>query len=195
MKNQINLSSRLPSDNPLALVAALVGLAMLFCPSDSQAASITFDPPATCAGDTDVFNLGGGYAYSWSTAQTVNGVTFSPLTGTTGGGDLALSGFNAVNASAFTTTVAPFANLSPAYRGVLIGAVTYNVANAGLGTVTLNNLLPGGKYVVQMWVGDPRSGATTNRAEWIYDGFGGATNLLAFNTTRTNGGLGQYIIG
>lgn len=195
MKNQINLRSRLPSDTPLAFLAVFFGLAALFCLSDSRAANITFSPPATCAGDTDVFNLGGGYAYSWSAAQTVNGVTFTPLTGTIGGGNLSLSGFNAVNASAFTTTVAPFANLSPAYRGVLVGAVFYNVANSGLGTVTLNNLLPGGKYVMQVWVGDPRAGATTNRAEWIYDGFGGATNLLVFNTTRVNGGLGQYIIG
>jgi|GEM_PF-3104159 len=195
MKNQANLSSWLPPEKRVSVLVAFVSLAALFCPLGSRAANITFSPPATCAGDTDVFSAGGGYAYDWSTAQTINGVAFTPLTGTTGGGNLDLSGFNAVNPSALTTTAAPFANLSPAYRGVLVGFVSYNVVNAGLGTVTLNNLLPGGKYAVQMWVGDPRSGGPTNRAEWIYDGFGGPTNLLAFNTTQTNGGLGQYIIG
>jgi autotransporter-associated beta strand protein len=136
------------------------------------------------------------YAYDWSTAQTVNGVPFTATTGTAvvGGGDVTLSGFSAANASAFTSTIAPFNNLSTAYKAGLVGAVFNSAANTS-GTVTLNNLTVGRKYQLEVWAGDPRTGNTTNRAEWIYDGIGGATNLLKFNMTATNGGLGQWTLG
>jgi len=177
------------------LGAALV-LALL-CVSHAPAANITFSVPATVTTDTDAFAVGQlTYAYDWSTAQTVNGVPFTATTGTTtvGGGDITLSGFSAANASAFTSAIAPFNNLSAAYKGGLVGAVFNGTANT-VGTVTLNNLSVSRKYEVQVWVGDPRTGTTTNRAEWIYDGIGGATNLLKFNATATNGGMGQWTLG
>jgi autotransporter-associated beta strand protein len=169
----------------------------IVCGPAARAASITFSAPATLAGDADVLNSGETtYAYDWSTAQTVNGVPFTATaaTGTVGGGNITLSGFSSANASAFTSTVNPFNNLSAAYKGSLVGSVFNSTSNTAA-LVTLNNLTSGHKYQVQLWAGDPRTGISTNRAEWIYDGIGGATNLLKLNMTATNGGLGQWVIG
>jgi autotransporter-associated beta strand protein len=163
----------------------------------ARAANITFSTPATLAGDADVLNAGEStYAYDWSTAQTVNGVPFTATaaTGTVGGGNITLSGFSGANASVFTSTVNPFNNLSAAYKASLVGSV-FNATSNTLALVTLNNLTFGRKYQVQLWAGDPRTGNTTNRAEWIYDGIGGATNLVKLNMTATNGGLGQWTLG
>jgi autotransporter-associated beta strand protein len=191
------LNTKLHTRNWLLLSFGAVLILALLCVNHAPAANITFSVPTTVTTDTDAFAVGQlTYAYDWSTAQTVNGVPFTATTGTTtvGGGAVTLSGFSTANASAFTSTIAPFSNLSTAYKGGLVGAVFNSTANTA-GTVTLNNLSAGRKYQVQVWAGDPRTGNTTNRAEWIYDGIGGATNLLKFNMTATNGGLGQWTHG
>ena len=165
----------------------------------SPAATINFKNPVTCSGDVDAFPLGqAAYAYDWGTATTVNGVAFTATTatGTVGGGNVSLGSFTTVGAATFVGTNAPYTSLSAAYQNVLKGAVYNSSTTPGItGTVTLNNLVPGHLYELQLWVNDSRNVITTNRVEWIYDGSGGVTNVLAFNATHTSGGLGQYILG
>lgn len=175
----------------LALLV-LIGLA-------AHAANITFTAPATSAGNSDVLSMGGQvYAYDWGTATTVNGVAFtaSTATGNVGSGSITLAGFQNAAAALFVSTSAPYTNLSSAYQNLLKCAVYSNTATAGfIGTATLNNLQMNHAYALQVWVNDSRGGVYSNRLEWIYDGNGGATNLLSLNTSHTNGGVGQYIWG
>jgi hypothetical protein len=81
-------------------VAALLafGLGSIGTPH-THAATITFGAAQTVSGDTDVFNVGAfSYGYSWSGTggQTVNGVTFTKTSITSGttpsGGNLGITG-------------------------------------------------------------------------------------------------------
>ncbi len=61
-------------------------------------------------------------------------------------------------------------------------------------TITLNNLVAGQQYQIQVWVNDSRSGGTTNRTETLTDAYGN-TVTLAYNSTYAAGGVGQFAIG
>jgi fibronectin-binding autotransporter adhesin len=178
-----------------ALVLALLAGAGL----SSPAATITFKSPVTCAADTDPLPVGqAAYAYDWGTSATLNGVPFTSTTsfGNVGAGNVTLVNFAQALAATFVGTNAPYTNLSAAYQNVLKGAVLTNNTSLGTtGTVSLNVLNPGHLYAVQVWVNDSRGGAFGTRLEWIYDGSGGATNVLTFDVGQTNGGLGQFVLG
>lgn len=174
--------------------------AMVFLTEQAvRAANITFTAPNTCTGDTNALSMGGSvYAYDWGTSTTLNGVPFTSSTaiGSVGGGNITLTGFRNTLAATFVGTNAPYTNLSTAYQNVLKGAVYSNTVSPGyVATVALNNLQVSHVYALQVWVNDSRGGTFSNRLEWIYDGNGEATNLLSFNTTHTNGGVGQYTWG
>jgi autotransporter-associated beta strand protein len=173
------------------LVAASIALATV----PVQAGPIAWGGPLTIGADTDVANAGAlqyGYTLSNST-QTVNGVTFSGANSTTslGGGNVTFSGFDGGNTgSAYSSGSAPFSSLSSAYRTVLQGGNYSNGATPV--TTTLNSLTSGRTYLVQVWVGDPRSGGTTTRTETLA---GANTQTLDYNVGNTGGAVGQYALG
>src|SRR5262249_6162307 len=109
---------------------------------------------------------GGGqmFAYTWGGAATINGVSFTATAVNNGavGPNLTLTSFSGNNATAFTANATPFNALSGSYSNLMRGSV-FNGTAGTVATVTLNNLVVGHKYFVQLWVGDPRSGTTTNR--------------------------------
>jgi autotransporter-associated beta strand protein len=185
----------LPSLTSLAVVLTLFSQSKFA----AQAASVTFTAPANCAADTDVKAGGGGqlFAFTWgASATTVNGVSFSSLPTTSFSGavapNLSLSGgFTQANGTAFVAGVAPFNALSSSYSNLLRGADFDGVAPINsIGTVTLSNLTVGHTYFVELWASDPRT-ASSNRVENVSSG-GGPVVQLTYNSTLTNGGVGQF---
>jgi autotransporter-associated beta strand protein len=163
----------------------------------ARAASITWGPATTIAGDTDV-STGGTlkYAYYWSSStgnQTVNGVTFTRSGSVNAGTDVSLAIPNGATLGSFAGTAAPFTGLSTAYRGV-VGGVIYNGAPySGTITVTLKNLTVGNTYAVQVWLDDSR-GSTDARSGTLTSS-GGNSVSLRYNLQNANGGVGQYAVG
>jgi len=153
---------------------------------------ITWGTNVTISGDADVFTNGTLlYAYDWaSTNNIVNGIAFTG-TSSANAGNVSISGIGN-NYQGFKSSSAPFANLSAAYRSILVGgeyATTTNVT----ATVTLNNLTVGHVYAVQIWVSDPRaSGGEAGRTEAAT---GENQVTLAYNVPPSPGGVGQYSIG
>ena len=159
----------------------------------AQAGPIVFGPATTIATPTDVLAAGTGvFAYNWSaTTAAVNGVTFASTSATTTiGTGLSIASMATRNATAFTSTAAPFSTLNAAYKSILIGALYSNTNNAN-GTVTLGSLTPGHQYAVQMWVSDPRTSVRTENV------IGANTVLLDFDTKTpaAAGGLGTFTTG
>ena len=161
---------------------------------DISGAAVTFSPPATIAGDSDVYTAGTLlYAYDQSgTAATVNGVPF------TAAGCNAIFGsvtttFNACTYNAYGAgTGAPFTSLSSGYQTVLEGGIFNGAVPV---TVALGGLTSGHTYAVQIWVDDSRNGYSEGtRYETVTSG-GGNTVTLWYNPTGALGGLGQYTIG
>jgi len=152
--------------------------------------SIIWGTNVTISGDADVYN--GGtllYAYDWANNNTtVNGVAF---TGTTSAnpGNVSISGIGG-NYGAYSSSSAPFSNLSAAYQNILKGA-EYGSGNP-TATMTLNNLTAGHVYAVQVWVSDPRGGGTVGRTE-TFASYNQVT--LAYNVPPATGGVGEYSIG
>ena len=176
----------------MALLATLVTILL---PTAASGASITWGTPTTMAGDTDVSTAGSLlYAYDASgTAATVNTVPFAAASGSSawGAGVTFSSGWSGSTTTAYGSGSGnPWNGLSSAYRIALEGG-TYGGASAA--TLTLNNLTTGHAYQVQVWVVDTR-GAEGTRTETVTS-TGGNTVTLAYNSTGTNGGVGQYTIG
>ena len=160
--------------------------------SSSITTPITWGTATTIAGDSDVSTTGTfKYAYHWNTGdQTVNGVTFTGTTSyTAGGGDVDLSNFYA-NHPDFTSTSAPFVNLTTAYKATLSGS-PYN--QGATVTVTLKNLTIGNSYAVQVWMEDARTAGSGRTATLTSSG--GNSVVLDYNSTDADGGVGQYSIG
>lgn len=174
----------------------LLGLATIFLGSSVHAAPITFATAVNLTGDSDVSTAGAfQYGYTWAGATgTVNGVTFTTTPTSNGavGTNLTLASWSTANATAFTAASGAFGSLSTAYKAMLVGGV-YNNTAGGTSSVTLNNLVVGRRYAVQVWVNDPRSG-TSARVETITS-TGGNSQGLDYNSTNATGGVGQSVIG
>jgi len=187
----IVLASISPGGRQFCLTVAL----LLACAGPIWSATITWNTRATIAGNSDVATNGGLlYAYDDSNlSATVNGVTFAAGNSASAfGGNVTVSGAYWYNTTAFGSGAgAPWTNLSAAYQSVLAGGV-YASSNVTL-NVTLNNLLVGHLYQLQVWVNDTRSGAS-NRSETVTSP-GGTGVSLDYNSINTNGGVGQYAIG
>ena len=154
-----------------------------------SAATITWGTPTLISGNTDVTNSGVAlYAYA-GTVTTVNGVTFTAVSSGTTWGSVSLSSFGTYF-TAFTATSAPFNGLSTAYSNVLSSGA-YGGTSAG--TVTLNGLVYGRAYTVQIWVNDSRV-AGSGRSETATSS-GGNSVSLDYNNTDVAGGVGRYAIG
>ena len=169
----------------------LAALVFLASPSATSAASISWNPPVTISGDYDVFS-GGSLVYASSasgTAATVNTVLFAGSFS----GNVTVSGSGGTVGNAFTGgSSGSWSGLSQNYQTVLGGGIYAN--NNTSMTVTLNNLTSGSNYLVQMWVNDSRSGTSAGRTETVTS-TGGNTLTLAYNSTQSQGGVGQYAIG
>jgi autotransporter-associated beta strand protein len=191
---ELNIS--LHSVSRRLLGPAVASVVSVLAAITAPAAVINFSAPANCTTDTDVVGGGGDqlFAYSWGGGGTINGVNFTPTTVNNGavGPSLTLATFTGANATAFTANAAPFNALSGSYSNLLRGSV-FNGTAGTFATATLNNLVSGHKYFVQLWVGDPRTGATTNRVVDVSSG--GASVRLYFNSTLAAGGVGQFTYG
>jgi autotransporter-associated beta strand protein len=182
--------------NPL--LKTLLCAVPLALSATGSAAPITWAAPVTIAGDTDVSTSGTfKFAYNWANStRTVNGVTFTGTSSTTTvGADLTLTSWGNVNNTAFSSTSAPFTNLSAAYKGMLVGSTFNNsgTGSYGTNTVTLNGLVPGRQYQIQFWVSDPRA-IGVFRAETLASTDGNSVSL-AFPGGTVAGALGQYSLG
>ena len=172
---------------------SIIWLALAIClfltAAISSAATITWGTPTTVSGDSDVTNSGVAlYAYA-GTATTVNSVTFTAVSSGTTWGNVNLSSFGSYY-SAFTATSAPFNGLSNAYSNVLSSGA---YGGATTGTVTLNGLVYGRAYTVQIWVNDSRVSGS-GRSETATSS-GGNSVSLDYNNTDVAGGVGRYAIG
>ena len=181
------------------LVWLLLTVGLFRSAATGFAASITWGTPTTISGDTDVANSGIGicayYEGGAGANQTINGVTFTNMGGTTTWGNLTFSGSGtfAYNTNGMGNNVGPFSGLSAAYTNVLSGGIW--IPGNGAVTVTLNNLTVGHQYTVQYWANDSRyPGVQTNRYSTLTGNWGSGNKLL-FNTTHGAGGVGQYVIG
>jgi autotransporter-associated beta strand protein len=164
---------------------------MLLVSLAARAATITWTGPTTISGNTDINTNGASiFAYTGGTAATVNGVTFTAsLTASMNNNYLQMSGLTAYTANSYTTTSNNFASLSSEYKSILIGGAYENAG--AVTTNTLKNLVVGRKYTVQLWINDPRNGASTNRYA-VLDATG---PQLYYNSTRAEGGVGAYAVG
>ena len=154
-------------------------------------AGITWHAPSTITGDGDVYAVGAPvYAYDWADASVVvNGVSFAAASGA--GGNVGTT-FTQVNPNAFNSSANPFNSLSAAYQSMLVGGA-YNNPNGD--TVTLNNLVSGHPYAVQVWVNDPR-GPENGRTETLTSAGGNAVTLNFTTNSGSAGGIpGQFAIG
>ena len=160
-----------------------------------SSSNILWGAPATIAGDNDVVTNGGLlYAYNdANTATSVNGVSFAAGNSLSAfGSNVGLSGNYAFSPTAFGSGAgSPWSGLSAAYQTTIKGGAY--TSNNGTQTVTLNNLVAGHPYLIQIWVNDNRSLAS-NRTETVASS-GGNTVTLDYNNTGTNGGVGQFTIG
>jgi hypothetical protein len=172
--------------------------------------AITWGTPTTISSDSDVdttgtlvyaFNFGSG---TTATTQTVNGVTFQPFaidnnsfsnTATLGNVTLTESNGYLIADVDTGSTNAPFSGLSATYRGLL----STEVYSSNLATmqVDLGGLTNGTDYRLQWWTNDSSlySYAGSLFFENVIGGGASGNVTLDPNTTNTNGGLGQYVIG
>jgi Right handed beta helix region len=145
----------------------------------------------TITADTDVITNGTFvYACHWtSNNETVNGVTFTGTTSTTGeGNNVGLSGVTGGNYGSYSSSSTPFSALSAAYQTVLKGG-DWSSSTTAL-TLTLSNLTAAHEYAAQIWVNDSRTDGI-GRSETVTSG---SSVTLTYNSTGAAGGVGQYAI-
>jgi hypothetical protein len=172
-----------------ALLVAVTGTVL------KAQAVITWGPSTYISADSDVSTLGSlVWAYSFnggSSNPVVNGVTFqgtslggSDLTFTTASGTDILAGGN----WGFGSGSSFYTSLSSGYQSLLNAGMFWS-GGGGTDQMTLNNLVGGQGYQVQIWVNDSRGYHTTDFVIGS-DGLGNAANIR-FNNGSTS--LGQYV--
>jgi len=191
------------------LILTAVLILVLFAPILS-AATVTWGSSTTISGDTDVANFGTlSYAYYFANvynppaadAEVVNGVSFQKVTMANpysvvspfsiGGGNLTASGSSGIVSMADSNSnSSPYASLSASYQNIL-GGQLYDNNNCTL-SLTLNNLTSGQSYMVQFWCNESRAiyGVETRTGRITA---GGQYVDITYNTTQTEGGVGQWV--
>lgn len=169
----------------------LLSLALLLS-SIGIAAPVTWSPPATITADADVSTTGTTvFAYNWKdSVQTIRGVNF-----TAPGAGATLAWVGGSTYGKFVTdagTAMPAYGLNAAYKTLLDGA-RYS-AGGDTCTVTLNNLVVGRQYQVQLWVDDSRIYGP-GRSETVVSGGNTVTLQYSNAGASTAGGIGQHTIG
>lgn len=194
-KNGKNYSRTVVAQNLIKQVMIRLALILSFATGACTAfgAGITWQTPTTVVGDTDVSTAGTlVYAYNCSgSASTVNGVTFASGTTSSGAGaNLSFSPSFGGNWDGFGSTSNPFNALSTAYKVLLANSRWLDTSGASV-TITMSNLTAGRSYAVQFWVNDSRSSTRTE----TLTSTGGNTVTLAYDSTQSAGGVGQFSIG
>ncbi len=146
--------------------------------SGAYAVPITWSAAQNISGGSDVATLGNSvYAYNWSgSSGTVNGVTFTGESSTSGGSANITNGFASYNGG-YTGNAG---NPPSSYNGILNGGVYTDGGNPG--SVSLNNLTSGHQYLVQYWTNDSRT-CCGNRTEALSSIGGGNSVTLSQNTS------------
>lgn len=108
-----------------AALSALLAVLLFLAPAASFAATVTFKTPVTISGDSDVLNIGSTvFAYNfYSSGGSVNGVSFTNSTSTTGVGNLGLALTGGAYSASLSGSGTNFNALSPTYKLLLSGAV------------------------------------------------------------------------
>ena len=189
------------------ILAATLALALLPA-MRSNAALITWATPTLISGDTDVSTTGSLlYAFTFGdtgvASATVNGVTFAPFAAPTNSFAPATVGnvtLDHTGADSFFSTnaagginIAPYSNLSTAYKGMLQSLASSN--NETNMTLTLGGLTNGTSYQVECWanVSGTFFFPTSNNTKTILTA--GNPVTLDANSTDTDGGVGQWVTG
>lgn len=139
--------------------------------------------------------------------HTVNGVLFQggqpPTTGTdpealaytSSGGTFTISGMDRDGHEDYSPTgssTGDWASLSAVMQGILTEGQWSSSAPV---TVTLNDLVDGQLYEVQLLVNDSRDATAADYTTKVVDPTGGESPFIAFNTAGATGGVGQIISG
>jgi hypothetical protein len=187
-----------------AVVACLCGSALT---GAGRAAFIVWGSPTAISGDADVSTAGalfGALSINASAADmTVNGVTFAGL-GAFGPGTVTVGNVTvdfvggSFTVLGFTSTNPPYSNLSAAYQQLLGGFGGSPEGQLGL---TIDRLTVGHRYEFEWWANvstpvvfpivPPFVVPLTNQITAT----AGDSVTLRTNTTGTEGGLGQFVVG
>ena len=165
-------------------VTAIISLA---CLASSHASLITWGTAQNITGDSDVATNGTfNRAYVFGNVSwTVNGVTFDSFTGNASGDTMSF--LNQDGAFGDGAPGTPYRDLSVPYQNLLYYGAWDSSATASF---TLNSLIAGYEYQVQIFANDSRSlGSGRSMA------LTGSSTLLDYNTTDAVGGVGQFAIG
>ncbi|WOO40866.1 PEP-CTERM sorting domain-containing protein [Rubellicoccus peritrichatus] len=171
-------------------IAIIIGLAA----TSSFAATIVYGPAVTISADANVISTDIVGAYNFSsdaTNSTVNGVSFTDVTASTGTtGDVTLANFGGNVDSTFSNSgqanTPTFGTLGADFQAVLGGGLFGNDAAMDSASITLNNLSPGTQYQVQIF-----ANRTTDPNLRTID-IDGVTLISNANTADL---IGQYTIG
>jgi PKD repeat protein len=192
----------------------------LFLASTSHAASISWDPAQTIAGDADVSTngvqvFGVSFTSESTGSRTVNGEVFNFYNQGAGRGDAVNTSGNIININSYMTDTftatavgayglgTTFDGLSADYQKVLNDAL-YNSTTPDV--ITFTNLTVGSEYEIQLWAMDCR--VNFNSTSFLeLDGTGtvGSGTMLDFNVSNdlsnaesssyVSNGIGQCITG
>ena len=172
---------------------SLLALLPLVCTIGAQPVSggVIWGTATNISASTDVYTNGIPlYAYA-GTATTVNGVTFTAVGSGTTWGNVSLSGLGSYAGNTFGYAGSPFSTLGTTYSNVLAGAAY----GGNTGTFTLNGLIPGFTYSVQVWLNDSRNNSATWGRNQTNSSAGGNSVTLAYDATQAAGGVGQFAVG
>jgi len=144
------------------------------------------------------------FAETWgNSGTTINGVAFAQDTSQTGDGNVTIAytgggvdkhgeGVGGSGTAYYNLTTA-----NSSYTALIQG--TDWGANANPGAITLNNLIPGHTYQVQIWENDSRGGTYSGRNLTLTSTNGNSVTLAFYTggngSSSPAGGLGQYALG
>jgi hypothetical protein len=160
----------------------------------AQAGPITWGTATNISGDSDVNTTGTLFgAFSLGGPNTtVNGVTFTGIGSHGTWGNFTFNGTGTLLGVGFISTNPPFSTLSAAYQELL---GNYGGPVAGSLSLTINGLTVGDQYEFEWWAnlsttyqGGP---SLTNQITAT----AGNSVQLSSNTTGTDGGVGQFVLG
>ena len=191
-----------PSFTQLLTLSAALAVAA----TTTQAATMIWGPATNinpaggAASDLDVrttgtlvgaFNLGGFSV----PGTTINGVTFVPFAIQSTAQSITIGNFTLANTYIYgmaganwTSSAAPFSNLSASYQN-LLSSFVYSPPIGSTLTLTMAGLSMGENYEFQWWTNFSPRGTGTAIAT------AGNSVTLNRNTTFAEGGLGQFAIG